>query len=468
MLRRFAFSLPWFMFLGALMMGAWFPFVPHALSLGDVFSFAPSLPAGLAYAALFGALFAACLLAARAIRRKQWSLTWMAALTWTWLIGLPLIVTYPINAIDVYNYYWVGRLVVHYQANPFVTPPAAFPNDPYLPLMGEWGTTTTPYGPMWAVVSAAIYWLSQGQVTVALLLFKLLGLLALTVTGYLLWRLLETRSPAERLSRVVLWLWNPALLFMFVVDAHNDALMLLWLVAGVWLIERRRPAAGLSVASLAALTKLSGALAWPFLALYAWRQLPTRGQRLRLGLWATVGVGSVALLLFAPFGSARPLLERLASESQEGGSFSPLVFVILAGRAVNPAWSAAGLVRGATWLFAAGAMGLIGWNWAGRPVWRVTADIYAFYLLTAFRFRIWYPTWLLPWLLLDDNNPRLAAGLTFLLTSQLSVILYGHVREAWLQGDIVLAHFIGVPFVFGLPLLVWWGWPRVTDRADDM
>lgn len=466
MQRRYPFIWLGFMFLGALTLGVWFPFLPQALSLGDVRSFAPDLLAGLAYAALFSALYVAYLVVARAIRQGRWSPTWPTVLTWTTLIGLPLIVTYPINAIDVYNYYWLGRLVVHYHVNPFVMPPAAFPHDPYLPLMGEWANTTTPYGPVWALVSALIYWLAQGEVATALVLFKLVGLVALAATGYLLWCCLAERPPAERWSQTALWLWNPALLFMFVIDAHNDALMLLWLVAGVWLIQRRRPVLGLTVMALAPLTKLIGVLVLPFMALYAWQQLPPGRPRLRLTLGATLGMGSIALLLFAPFGSPLPLLQRLATESQEGGSFSPLVFVILAARALGGAAAAGGWVRGASWLFATGALGLVVWFWWGRRVWRVSADIFALYLLTAFRFRIWYPSWLLPWLILDDDRPRLAAGLAFLLTSQLSVVWYGHIWAAWLGGDHVMAHLIGVPLVFGPPLAVWWAWPRPVAVSD--
>ena len=67
---------------------------------------------------------------------------------------------------------------------------------------------------------------------------------------------------------------------------------------------------------------------------------------------------------------------------------------------------------------------------------RSTADIFFAYLLQALNFRIWYAAWPFPWLLLDAGTGpqtlparyRLRYGLWFLLTSQLSVILYGHVR----------------------------------------
>ena len=52
------------------------------------------------------------------------------------------------------------------------------------------------------------------------------------------------------------------------------------------------------------------------------------------------------------------------------------------------------------------------------------------------------------------DHPLLLGGLTFLATAQASVVIYGHLRVFALGGDQVLAHLIGVPFAFGLPLLV--------------
>ncbi|MEZ4590781.1 MAG: hypothetical protein R3D55_06520 [Chloroflexota bacterium] len=84
----------------------------------------------------------------------------------------------------------------------------------------------------------------------------------------------------------------------------------------------------------------------------------------------------------------------------------------------------------------------------------------AAYSLQALSFRLWYSTWVFPWLLLDEASAdaalsfRLRAGLWFLLTVQLSVLIYGHLRTYLLGGSQLAAHLIGIPFVFGLPLLL--------------
>jgi hypothetical protein len=94
-------------------------------------------------------------------------------------------------------------------------------------------------------------------------------------------------------------------------------------------------------------------------------------------------------------------------------------------------------------------------TWRGRNPLRGAADILATYLLTALKFRIWYPAWLFPWLVLDTGSRfRLYTGLWWLLLSHLSVILYPHIRIAWLHEALSLAYLVGVPFVFILPFLL--------------
>jgi hypothetical protein len=102
-------------------------------------------------------------------------------------------------------------------------------------------------------------------------------------------------------------------------------------------------------------------------------------------------------------------------------------------------------------------------TWQGRSPLRSTADIFAVYILQALSFRIWYAAWPFPWLLLDDVEEekgngrfsyRLRVGLWFLLTSQLSVLIYGHLRLYAFGGSQMAAHLVGVPFTFGLPFLL--------------
>ena len=112
----------------------------------------------------------------------------------------------------------------------------------------------------------------------------------------------------------------------------------------------------------------------------------------------------------------------------------------------------------------------------GRSPLRAAADIFAGYILQAFRFRIWYTAWPFPWLVLDRGRSadadgaskgRLAAGLTILLTSQLSVLIYGQIRTELLGNSHLRAHRAGIAFTFLLPLLVGVVVAAYSARSDD-
>lgn len=438
----------------------WFPLRPYFdhLPLADIRTFTPSLWHGLAYAVWFSGLYGLYWLAYRWLRQRARPFPLYLIIITTLLLALPLIQTYSINANDIYRYVIRGRISSLYGQNPFVMPPDAFTNDPFLPFAGEWAGATSPYGPIWEMLATAVTSISRDNLYLGLILFKTVGLAThLAVTG-LIWRLLDGQTAAERAARTLLWAWNPALLLMFVVDGHNDVLMLFWLLLGWWAMQRRQ-AIGLVVMLLGALTKPIGLLPLPFFFLWAWRQMPDNQARWRFMLGTVMGGAAAVFLTFLPFGSPLDLLARLQSEASAGASFSLSALLLLVARWAGVSLTAVhinGVAVVMTGLLAAGLAGLLWLVGHGRSPLKAAADSFAAYILTALNFRLWYTTWLFPWLLLDEAGPayRLPAGMWLLLTTQMSVIIYGHVRVYILGGNYLLAHFIGVVVTFGLPLLL--------------
>ena len=451
---------------GYLIFWWWFPLRPYfnSIPLQDVRSFAPSLLAGLGYGLLLLALFGLYWLAFRLVQLGKA----LPSLGFLWgtavLLALPLLQTYPINANDLYRYVIRGRVSSVYGQSPYAAPPNAFPDDPFLPLAGEWAGETSPYGPLWELLAAGITRVTQDDLLAGMLLFKGVGLLAHLVGGWLIWRQLAQASPARQRGLTLLWLWNPALLLMFVVDAHNDVLMMVWQIVAIGCWRQKRPLLTLLFLLLGALTKPIGLLPIPFFAVAIWRELESNAARLRLFGWAMVLGGTAVFLSFLPFGSPADLLVRLVREASGAPGFSLVTLLILIfaqlGRPITPEF--VDLV-GNLFRVPFGLLGvwLIFGGWRnGRSPLKAAAEFMAAYSLQALSFRLWYSTWVFPWLLLDEKpeGERLSfylrAGLWFLFTVQLSVLIYGHLRVFVLGGSQLAAHLIGVPFVFGLPLLL--------------
>ncbi len=453
--------------LGYGLMALWFPLAPHVARTppADIRSFAPTLSGGIAYALLVMVLFALLVLAFRRVEKSGAGPRPMRSiLAGALLLAVPLLFTYPINATDIYRYVIRGRIASAYGQNPFTVPASSFTDDPFLPLAGEWANETSPYGPVWELVATGLTAVSGDNLLAGVLLFKLLALACFLITAALLWSLLpEGRS---RAAYALLWAWNPALLLIFAVNGHNDALMILWLVLGYWLARRGRATTGFLVMSLAVLTKPIAVLALPFFFVGVFRRMAAGRGRWQFA--AVIGVLLLTWLAFLPWaetgGSLRTtfaLITRLVREATGGAAFSPAVWFYMAlGQRVSI--DAIGTI--AHGLFAVAALWLFWLTVRGRSALRGAADIFYTYIVMALNFRIWYVAWPLPWLLLDaaTQTPatdrraafRLRVGLWFLFTSQLSVIFYGHIRTHLFGGQHSVTHLIGVPLVFVLPWLL--------------
>jgi hypothetical protein len=380
------------------------------------------------------------------------------------LFCLPLLFTYPVNATDIYRYFIRGRITTVYDENPFTVPPASLEADPYAELSGEWAEVTSPYGPLWELTAGAVTQITDSDLLSALVSFKGLASLAFLAGAIFIWLSLQRSKPADRAGATLLWAWNPTLLLIFAMDGHNDSLMLLWLLAGWWLISRDRFQLGMIVMLLAPLTKAIGLLPLPFFFIAIWHRLPERAARARFLIITLFAGIALLLLFFLPFGSPLDLGRRLIEEAEGGLGFSPVTLLYIFSKefaGINP--QLALVSRFFAILFGLFALWLAWRTWQGRTPLRAAADIFWGYIVQALNFRIWYASWSFPWLLLDHGDSehrdtmstaRLGTGLAFLLTSQISVVIYGHIRVMLLVGSTVASHLVGVPFTFLLPLLV--------------
>lgn len=455
------------LFLGLCVFPVWFRFFPFCceVPLLDVRSFSPSLLGGVLYGCLLVALFVFYGRAYFHSEQIDKPISWFLGVTA--LFGLPLLFTYPINANDVYRYFIRGRIMAIYGENPYLLAPIDFQADKFFPFGGEWVAYTTPYGPLWELMAGGIGWLAQDRLWLGLMGFKLVALVCHLLVGWLVWCV--GGEAVGRVRRTILWLWNPAILLMFVVDAHNDALMMLWLALGYLLWQRDKPILGFLVMCLAPLSKPIGVLPLPFFFVAYLVSGEHWRTKLRFALSTILGGLALLWLSFLPFGSPLYLAERLMAESLESAGFSVAILLFLFEGQGSLAWLLL-INRVGTVLFAIVFFALLILVWRGRRAVRAAADVFFGYFATALTFRIWYPIWPFLWMLFDDENgvnvlkdARLAGGLAFLFITQISILVYNHLHNYVLGGIHLYSHLIGVPLVFGVPLWVWW---RMKRRAS--
>jgi len=193
-----------------------------------------------------------------------------------WLIGVPLalqivwIIALPTLSIDAYSYA-VDVAVLRDGQSPYVHSVKEAEGTPLGAELGRHGWRPvhgpSPYGPAWTDAEYAIAGLTRSPIA-AVRAFKLVAAAAIVLSGLLLAGL---AAPAERLIVLTAFWWNPTVLVETAGEAHNDALVVLAVLATLWAIRRRSPVLAAGTLAAAVLTKYVPVIfALPCLT-YAWR-----------------------------------------------------------------------------------------------------------------------------------------------------------------------------------------------------
>ena len=131
-----------------------------------------------------------------------------------WIItGAPLVfisallVTYPIGAIDIFDYTFHARLFALYDVSPIAHVAAEFPNDPWLKYVA-WPTTPSPYGPVWQGLAIFEYQLAGANLLGNLIGLKLLAGISLLADATLAALIMHRIRPAETWAAFYLVAWN--------------------------------------------------------------------------------------------------------------------------------------------------------------------------------------------------------------------------------------------------------------------
>jgi len=212
---------------------------------------------------------------------------------------LPLLVAPPLFSRDVYSYAAQGEMMSHH-ISPYHYGPDVLGAGPYVSLVDPlWGTAPAPYGPLFLKVDGAITSASMHHVLPDLVLLRLLALVGVGLIAVSIPKLARSlgRDPSEAFALAVL---NPVTMLHLVGGAHNDALMVGLLVAGITAARVKRPVLGIVLCSLAAAVKAPAALGVLYIA-WEWMGpgLPVR-ERIRpivnAALISGVVMGALSLL----------------------------------------------------------------------------------------------------------------------------------------------------------------------------
>ena len=248
-----------------------------------------------------------------AIRALPEIITLRYLLLSTALLGVVCVFITMVTSQDIFSYIIYARMGIIYHLSPVTTLPLQIRHDPIYPYI-YWRDQPSAYGPTWILMTCALQWFTAlfdaGSIAYMILALRFLGLLAHLCSVLLIWSMSghlqgsnKTISIQKRMLATLAFAWNPLLLFEACTNAHNDTILLLFLLLALWVLIRMPTLNGrtaLSVAVLLAVAtclKVNIALLFPGYLLFLWAQ----ERRIQMAALALAVYGATVVALYVPF-----------------------------------------------------------------------------------------------------------------------------------------------------------------------
>lgn len=334
-----------------------------------------------------------------------------------WLFGVAaaLIAVFmlapPLLSQDVFSYIAYARLDHVHDLNPYAYRPFDIPGDPVFGYAGSKDATDV-YGPLFTIVS-----LPLGAIGVPAAFWILKVVAAASVLGLLeLVRRIALKVGADDARAIAILGLSPATLVHVVGGAHNEALTMLIVFAGiaVWFARAdgsREPVGGF-ISTLAIGVKASAAIPLPFMLAAA------RSKTKVLGAMVAGGVFTLALALIGFGGDAVNSLNLLSSNQDRSSRFSVPHKIVDGLTQVSGSIDradATDVVRGVLVLALVAVVAyLLRRSWKQPETWIANAGWATLAVLLASAWLVpWYLLWLLPFTAIARDRNLTVASVLF-------------------------------------------------------
>jgi hypothetical protein len=297
----------------------------------------------------------------------------------------------------------------------------------------------TPYGPLWTHLEIGVVKV-VGNVPAALVTIKAIVAAASLGSAALIWMILGRVRPEDQLLGTLVYLWNPMIVLEFAAEGHNDALMILCLLASLALTVSTRPALSAVASVSGVLVKYLPLVFLPAQVVYLWHSGRSR-SRLAAGLLLGLLIGAgLAVVLYWPFWVGLGTFEGVRLQSRPLVSPSPsgwLYWYFL--HALPPGEAARLTLRVLAVIFAASVLVL---SWRARDatgLFRSCAGIALIYMLfVSSHYWPWYASLPLALVALVPRGIFLPAVLVLSLCSRLVAPMSTLLTNGFLSGGAAL------------------------------
>jgi len=169
-------------------------------------------------------------------------------LLWKIIIFVSVILFFSYNAFsyDLFNYIFDAKIVTYYGQNPYEHKALDYPGDPMLSFM-HWTHRTYPYGPVWLLLTIPVSFIGFGYFLLTFYLFKLLMLGSYIGSAYFIEKISSSTSSGQAkktdinpLFSLAVFALNPLIIIESLVSAHNDIVMIVFALIGIFAFFDRK------------------------------------------------------------------------------------------------------------------------------------------------------------------------------------------------------------------------------------
>jgi len=343
-----------------------------------------------------------------------------AAITAIVALNVILLIAPPLFSTDVFSYEAYARMFTIDGVNPYVHGPYAISlAQPLYSLVGaKWIGMPSAYGPLFTALSGPLAFTS---IAVSTYVFKLTAALSCLGTVAIMWRGARLRG-VDPVRGAVLFGLNPLVVVYGVGGGHNDLVMLLPMIAGVYAVLRNQDRKAGAMIAVATAIKLTGALVAPFA--YLAPEMATGGRRRPLLLGAGVTTVAVLAISFGVFGTGPLHLPAILNRIQSEGDWHSIPGFISTAMRLPSVGQVAGAILSVVFVVCSGWLLWRVWkgtiDWIEAAAWSTVAI-----LVCAGSLLPWYVAWLFPLVALCDN-PRLVRVSLWLTGVILAITILGY------------------------------------------
>lgn len=287
-----------------LMLAAYYPFPGNAESLLDLRKLADGSVVGLlVWVFALGLMTLGWISGILTTRGRSFRDAWLPITVVTGCAYAALFLTYPGTAIDIYIYAARSHLLTDHGLNPSTTmPQVLWDVDPYIRYAsGEWSNRPSPYGPLWNLIAAPATAFDRDRISVAVLVFKGIMIIATAGTGALIHDIARRVQPRFATPATLAWLWSPVVLWEGIANGHNDVLFATFIVWALWSWYRGYLGTVVPLLGAAALLKVVAVIVIPVAVVAIVRRTGWNRQLAGTSL-VTLGLSAaVVWIAFTPF-----------------------------------------------------------------------------------------------------------------------------------------------------------------------